>query len=166
MGAPYDIPTDAEFDNGRTQDVRSSWVFVSHSAIDENVVTKVLGNYASQRFLTLHIANRSQSAPAILAYKARIVENLWRCSWFVVAVSKTALNSSWVRFEVRCALRSKSNNHLLCLLLDDSDPAMLHPGLSAIRAIDVRPLLTNRKNLRARLTRCRLGSLLPKGGLF
>lgn len=165
MVDPYDVPTDADFDSGRTEDVRSSWVFVSHAAIDEGAVRDVIDDYATRRFLTLHIANRSQTPPqAVLAYRANIVRNLWRCFWFIVVVSKAALGSPWVRFEVRSALRSKTSNQLLCLLLDDSGPTKLDPGLSSIRTIDLRPLLTNKNGLRARLTRWRLGSLLPKGG--
>lgn len=160
-----DVPTDEEFDSERTADAISSWVFVSHTATDESLVRNVLEDFARQRYLTLHIANRSQTAPVLRAYKDLIVKNLWRCSWFVVAISKNALSSSWVRFEVRCALRSKTSDHLLCLLLDRSDPSTLDPGLSSVRTINVQPLLTNKKHLRATLTRRRLGSLLPKGGL-
>jgi hypothetical protein len=87
---------------------------------------------------------------------------LHRLFWHT-ELSEAALGSPWVRFEVRSALRSKTSNQLLCLLLDNSDPTKLDSGLSSIRTIDLRPLISNKNGLRAKLTRLRLGSLLPKG---
>ncbi len=160
-----DFPTDADFDKECVNEARPSWIFVSHAAVDEGVVRKLLDTIAARRCLSLHIANRKQSDWVALAYKAKILENIRRCNWFIVAVSKAALSSRWVKFEVRCALRSKATNNMLCLVLDNSEPTALESGLSSVRKIDARPLLAVRGGLRTRVTRWRLASFLPKGYL-
>ncbi len=138
-------------------------MFVSHSAVDYDVVRAILLRYEVERFLTFHIANRAQPPAFVKAYKPQIIMNLQRCAWFIVAVSEAALRSQWVRFEVTWALRHKPRNRILCLLVDKSDPTSLSNELSEIRTINVRPLLADTNPLLAKVARWRVTHALPRG---
>lgn len=142
---------------------RLTWVFVSHSAADYEIVRKLLPRELEQsRYLTFHIANRAQPQHISGIYKLHILSSLARCGWFIVAVSEGTLRSKWVQFEVGWWLHNKGNRRLLCLILDQSNPDALDERLSASRKVDVRRLVRRSTGLLAKLERWRLRVSLPR----
>jgi hypothetical protein len=63
---------------------------------------------------------------------------LSRSGWFIVAVSEAALQSAWVKFEVRWALKYRTIDQIRVLLLENVQSPRLDARLSRIRTIDFR----------------------------
>lgn len=158
-----DFPHESDFQFGPapSSQEKPSWVFVSHSAVDYKIVRAILTPFEA-RFLTFHISNRAQGEGFVQAYKPKILLNLSRCSWFIVAVSSASIRSSWVKFEVDWFIRNKTTDSMLILILDDSDISALHPQLINTRRVNVRPLVQQTSSLASWLARRRLGRRLPK----
>jgi hypothetical protein len=113
------------------------WVFVSHTATDYPMVVNYLKPLVEKTYIQLFVLNRVMrgSPDVIQRYKRRILDQLSRCAWFLVVVSKASLKSEWVRFEVDWAAHHRDPKRVYVWLLDDSDPAVLHPWLKTTNVI-------------------------------
>src|SRR5262249_28577128 len=157
-------PTQEDFEFPESGDQpHASWVFVSHSAADYEVVRRIMTRFeGSPRFLRLHIANRAQGPAIAAAYRARILHSLSTCGWFVVFVSDASVQSKVVGFEVDWALRNRSRSHMLCLSLDRADRIALNPHLAGVKQINLNSLTGAGNSLFGWLSWKRLEWAMPR----
>ena len=56
----------------------------------------------------------------------------------LVVLSPRSVRSDWVKFEVECAFRYKSEMKIIPVLLETCEPALLHERLPKLRMVDHR----------------------------
>ncbi|HEY5957838.1 MAG TPA: toll/interleukin-1 receptor domain-containing protein [Polyangiaceae bacterium] len=111
------------------------WVFVSHASEDDKLI----------RDQILPLLYKSGNRPWYSYYEIttaedwerRILAGLRISEWFLVALSKNATASSWVRSEVHWAMENRRGK-IIPLLLDECSREDLHLGLLPIQYIDFR----------------------------
>lgn len=113
-----------------------SWLFVSHTTVDERATRKLVVSAAQDNKFNLHLINRS-SAPFISdGYKKKILRSLAWSGKFAAIVSKDAAQSQWVRFEVEWAAAHRVCSNAFAICLDDTAPAAIHPWLAGVERVD------------------------------
>lgn len=109
-------------------------LFISHCATDRrfvNKLTKVLDRYRIGFWYS-----RSHLVGGVQWFD-EIGDALARCDWFVVVLSKAALQSEWVKRELVYAQRNKRyQDHIIPLVLQNCDYEKFAWTLPAIQRVD------------------------------
>ena len=101
------------------------FVFLSHNSRDQTIIERVLVPILNQQYLDFHLANSSQRAGAMNAYRLEILRSLSRCKYFLVFVTVNSMKSEWVRFEIDWAARHRERENCLVVFGENVKSEML-----------------------------------------
>ena len=109
-------------------------LFFSHSSEDEEIATKItqtLRNHGIPVWISSTNINGAQQ------WHDEIGKALSRCDWFAVLLSKSSVESKWVKREVVYALRKDQyENRIVPILLEDCDYDNLSWTLGSLEIVD------------------------------
>jgi hypothetical protein len=105
--------------------ILSDGIFVSHSGLDsQRIHSQIILPVLFDRFADgIFFHNRGSGGAN--DYKQLVHAALHFCDKFLVAISRSSLESGWVRAEVEWA--RDHSRYIIGCLLDESDPQALHP---------------------------------------
>lgn len=103
-------------------------VFISHSSRNRLVASafaKTLRNH------TVPVWYSNTNIKTAQLWQDEIGKALKRCDWFIVLVSSSAIDSTWVKRELSYALcHSQYDNHIIPVMIEDCDYEKLSWTLS------------------------------------
>ncbi len=125
-------------------DSEHALAFLSHTSADETTIRENLLPTLELFFASIFLMNikmaierRGPNIDIIAAYKRRILHALGRSEWVVVVLSRSAVTSDWVRFELGWALRYHEHGRIIALILDGAARAAFAPVLHFVRSVSV-----------------------------
>jgi TIR domain len=111
-------------------------VFVSHSSRDRAFVERVIGVLHRHGIANWYAPTRILGAQQ---WQDEIGRALRRCNWFLLVLSKNALNSKWVKRELAYALEDdRYNDHIVSIVKTPGNYFDLSWTLSSIQRVDFR----------------------------
>lgn len=110
-------------------------VFLSHSSRNLDVAQKVAGTLRSHGVAVWFSPTEILSAQQ---WHDEIGKALRRCDWFMVLLSKSAVQSPWVKNELVFALRhNQYNDHILPVIIEECDYEALSWTLGNFQMVDL-----------------------------
>jgi hypothetical protein len=108
-------------------------VFISHSSKDHKFVKEQIIDFLeSHNISTWHYIKETLAADE---FDKKIRKGLQNCEWFLVAISKNAIDSDWVKAEVDWATENRKGK-IIPILLEKCQPRDLHLKMGTVSYIN------------------------------
>jgi len=105
-------------------------VFISHSHKDFEYVEREIIRPLKATGVDVFYA--PDDVRAGHEWERQIADALDSCEWFVVAITKNAAESKWVRWEVNLAME-ENDRRVIGLRIDETEPKRVHLGLFSVQ---------------------------------
>jgi type II secretory pathway component PulF len=107
-------------------------VFISHSSQNrEQIEEQLVGPLETAGVTCWYARHAIKSASE---WERSILQGLEHCEWYLIVMSREAMESEWVKDELFWAIDNRANR-IVPVLLDDSDPAEFHIRMRRLQVV-------------------------------